>query len=148
MSTHPAAEDLPFSTERLPLPIGQPASDQALAVLEEIVDGRPTVHRVREVCQEEAPDSAAGATDWSRTLAHADGELVAVTWSSTGVTEVGYDAGDDSFEVVGWSKLAETMGNDARFAETASAAKARDLLGGAPQLIHREESDRLGGDGA
>ncbi|WP_284009529.1 hypothetical protein [Haloarcula pelagica] len=146
MAAHLAAEDLPFSTDRLPLPIGQPASDRALAVLDEIVDGRVTVSRVREVCQEDAPASAAGATDWSRTLSHADGELVAVTWSSTGVTEIGYDPDDESYEVVGWSALQATMGNDARFAESASAAKARDLLGGAPQLIHREESDRLGGE--
>lgn len=146
MSTHPSAEDLPFDAEQLPLPIGQPASELALDILDEIVDGRVTVSRVREVCQEEAPASAAGANDWSRTLAHADGELVAVTWSSTGVTEIGYDPDDDSFEVVGWSALQATMGNDARFAETASASKARDLLGGAPQLIHREESDRLGGE--
>ncbi|MFC6975852.1 hypothetical protein ACFQL1_16070 [Halomicroarcula sp. GCM10025709] len=146
MAAHPAAEDLPFDAERLPLPLGQPASDRALAVLDEIAANRATVHRVREVCQEDAPASAAGATDWTRTLAHADGELVATTWSSTGVTEVGYDPEDESYEVVGWSALAETMGNDARFAESASASKARDLLGGAPQLIHREESDRLGGE--
>jgi len=138
-------DTLLFDRDRLPQPPGIPASEAAIAALEGAdPETRPTVARVLRVCRGEAPARAANATDWLRALKHTDGEFVATTWSTTGVTHVGLDpdGGRHPYDVGGFTALAD---DEMEFFDTASAAAAKDMLTGEPQAITREESDLLPG---
>jgi len=146
-TTEDIVDDLPFGAERLPLPVGQPASKAAIAVLEDAKpDQRVTVRRVLQVCRGDAPAHTASAQDWVRALDHADGDLVATTWSSTGVTHVGLDpdGGRQPYDVGGFTALPD---DGMEFLDAASAAAAKDILTGEPQAIARDESDLLPGGG-
>ena len=146
-TTDEVVDDLPFSADRLPLPVNQPASEAAIAALEAAKpDQRATVERVLRVCRDEAPARSASARDWVRALEHAEGRVVATTWSSTGVTHVGLDpdGGRQPYDVGGFSALGD---DGMEFLDAASAAAAKDILTGEPQAIAREESDLLPGGG-
>jgi len=145
-TTQVSDDDLVWDTSHLPIGIHETATDDAIAALDAALDRRPTVRRVREVLAGDADARIASPTDWARTLRHAP-SLVAVTSSSSGFSEITYDADGERYIVAGYSALQALNGNDPRYAEEVSADTAQDILHGSPSAVTLDEASLLtGGD--
>lgn len=147
-SARDLGDELKYDPERLPLPGVEKASDDALAVLDGIADGRPCVERTAAYARRDETARRPTTTDLLRTLYHADGELALVTWSTTGITAIGYRPDEQRFEVGGYSGLRELMGDEPEWHERCSKATAKDMLTDTrPDIVVRAEADLLdGGD--
>ncbi len=145
-SARKLSEALKFDVDRLPLPGDAKASDDALAVLEDLPE-RAVVERVRTYARGDA--DRLRPNDFLRTLQHADGALAVVTWTNAGITAIGYDPAAQRFEVGGYSAVRDMMGDDAEYHEHCTKAKAKDLLVDTrPDVVTRSEADLLGGERA
>lgn len=143
---HPPNDDLPWDLSRLPLPADQSAIDAAVDVLEDAQpETRATVRRVRDALVGAIPTDAPSPTDWIRAMQHTDGQLVAVTWSSAGFNEIGYDTDEERYVVAGYSALDRLQGKDPHFTETSTRSAAKDLLHGSPRAVTADEATLLDG---
>ncbi|QLH82436.1 hypothetical protein [Halosimplex pelagicum] len=137
-------EDIDWDLDRLPLPIGERASEAAIAVLEDAKpDERPTVRRVLAEVNGEAPPRTADANDYLRAAKHADGELAVVTWTNIGATAIRWDSDADRYVVAGYSELDKKQGKDPTFVEHSSRRQVTDILGNAPMVATPAETDLL-----
>ncbi|WP_459191796.1 hypothetical protein [Halosimplex sp. J119] len=143
-------QDIDWDLDRLPLPIGERASDAALDRLGECEpDQRPTVLRVLAELRGDAPAGAADANDYLRAAKHAGGDVAIVTWSSTGATAIRWDPETERYQVAGYSHLDKRLGNEPTFVQHSTRGQIKDILGSAPQVVMAEETDLLpGGDSA
>jgi len=148
--SHPSNDDLPWDLDRLPLPADQAATDAALAALDAAdPESRATVRRVRAALRGDIPADEPKPIDWLRAIQHTDGELVAVTWSTAGFTEIGYDPDEGRFVVAGLSAMDSLQGQDPHFWEVSTSTAVKDLLHGSPRAVTREETVLFeGGDEA
>lgn len=136
-------DEAPFDLDRLPVGPDRKASEDALAVLEELEGQHVTVERVAAYARQKV-DGRIATKDLLRALQHADGRLALVTWSNAGINAVGYLPEDQRFDVGGFSGVQKRMGNDPEFYETATMSAAKDQLAWSkPDVVHREESDLL-----
>lgn len=138
-------DDLKFDVDRLPLPGAAKASDDALAVLAECPD-HVTVERVRQYARGDRAARRLKPADFVRTLQHAEGTLAVVTWTSAGITAVGYQPDEQRFDVGGYSAVRDMMGDDAEYHERTTRNGAKDILvSTSPDVVARDEADLLEG---
>jgi len=141
-------EDIDWDLDRLPLPIGERASEAAIDVLEDSKpDQRATVRRVLAEVSGDAAPHTADSNDYLRAAKHADGDLAVVTWTNIGATAIRWDPDADRYQVAGYSELDNKLGNDPTFVETGTRRSVKDILGRSPMVATPEETDLLpGGD--
>lgn len=140
-------DSIKWDLDRLPVGVDEKASERALGLLDELGSDSVIVGRVAAYARQDVDHRAVTTDDFLRALQQADGRLALVTWSSGGITSIGFDADSQRFEEGGYSAVRDIMGDECEFHNTLSRREAKDALKGRrPDVVHRDEADLLDAD--
>lgn len=134
---------LGIDLDHVPADPDRHASDSALAVIDSIETQSVSVDPVREYASTSG-ESDVATKHLLRILQLCDGRLALVTWSSAGITAIGYRPTEQRYEIGQFSGIDKRMGKDPESHERVSRSEARDMLSWAtPTIVTREDSKLL-----
>lgn len=137
-------EDLPWDVERIPVGIGEHASDDALELLHDLADDHESVKRVASYADRDGGQGRVATEHLLRALKHADGRLALVTWNSGGITAISYRPCEQQYEIGNYYGLAELTGDEPESHKFATRGFAKEELAGSePTVVLRSESKLL-----
>lgn len=135
--------DLSWDIDRLNVDPDEYGSDAALTILDDIQE-QHTVDHSRAYAGADSDVTDVAAKDLLRVLQLAGGRLALVTWSSAGITSIGYRPDEQRFDVGQFSGIDKRMGNEYETYERATKGQAKDLLAWTtPTVVSREEAKLL-----
>lgn len=137
-------EDLTWDVDRLTVEPGEHASDDGLALLEAYEGDAESIERVAAYARQHGVCQRVKTDDVLRVLQQTDGRLAAVTWTSGGITSIGYQPDAQRFDVGTFDGLRKLMGDEPESYKSTTRADAKDRLAGAtPDIVTRDEAGLL-----